>query len=274
MLRFNTLLELFELNPENVYLLRHEDSRLGRSGVFSAWFSQRDKFEKYQQSQQWTNRFPEGSAVASFVVPPTGETLFVGIYEVLHLSRERGPLTDSLIGELPADDRAWHEMKLSDHLKDYIEKLVIEWGSGSRSWRQRAHLQNKVVLEIRPQFKEEPFPGYVSFICPLSDLNNLYPSWKTRLNEAKGVYLLAFDDGMQYVGSATGDRGFWQRWENYLANGHGGNQVLILDHRDARNATVSILETSSSAQTEKEIVAREMDWQRKLGTRAKPLDDI
>jgi hypothetical protein len=84
--------------------------------------------------------------------------------------------------------------------------------------------------------------------------------------------LLTFDDGTQYVGSATGEAGFWQRWQNYLANGHGGNKVLIRDKRDARMAMVSILEVSGSADTRPDIIEREMIWQQKLGTRAKRLD--
>ena len=82
---------------------------------------------------------------------------------------------------------------------------------------------------------------------------------------------LTFDDGMQYVGSATGEQGFWQRWSDYLANGHGGNRVLIRDQRDARKAWVSILEVSGSAQTERDIINQEMLWKRKL-VKAKPLD--
>jgi hypothetical protein len=134
--------------------------------------------------------------------------------------------------------------------------------------------QNKAVLEIRAQAKELPFPRYVKFFRRLGELTHVYPSWERRLGEAKGVYLLTFEDGMQYVGSATGENGFWQRWQNYLATGHGGNKVLIRDNRDARTAMVSILEVSGSADTEREIVEQEMLWQRKLGTRAKPLDDI
>lgn len=82
-----------------------------------------------------------------------------------------------------------------------------------------------------------------------------------------------FDDGTQYVGSATGQEGFWQRWQDYLNSGHGGNVVLQRDQRDARKAMVSILEVSGSAATYNDIIAREMRWQEKLGTRAKRLDD-
>ena len=271
MLRFNTLLELAGLDPKKVYLLRHEDSRLPPGRIFSAWLSERKKFESYQQSQKWKNRFPEGSAVASFVVAPGGETLFVGVYDVAHVSRVGGPTEDALLGKLPSEDRAWHEMKRSNRMQEYEAKLVIDWGQGFIAWHQRAHRQNKAVLEIRAQLKEEPFPGYMKFMRRLAELNDIYPLWRTRLEE-KGIYLLVFDDGMQYVGSATGERGLWQRWENYLANGHGGNRVLIRDHRDARKAMVSILEISGSAQTERDIVTQEMLWQKKLGSKAKPLD--
>jgi len=273
MLKFNTLLELANLDLRNVYLLRHEDGRLAPGRIFAAWLSEREQFEKYQQSQKWKNRFPEGSSIASFVVAPGGETLFVGIYDVAHVSRLDGAFEDALLGTLPSEDRAWHEMKRSDRMHEYQAKLVIDWGAGKRQWRQLAFKQNKPVLEIRPQFREEQFPGYINFLRCLGELNNIYPSWRARLEERKGIYLLAFDDGMQYVGSATGERGFWQRWENYLANGHGGNRVLIRDHRDARRAMVSILETSGSAETERNIINQEMFWKKKLGSRAKPLDD-
>jgi hypothetical protein len=157
-------------------------------------------------------------------------------------------------------------------MQEYEEKLVIEWGPAKLAWRQLANEKNnKIVVEIRSQAKDEPFPPYINFLRILEDLNNIYPSWRRRLEAQKGVYLLTFDDGMQYVGSATGAQGFWQRWSDYLATGHGGNRVLIRDQRDARRAMVSILEVSGSAQTDQDIVNQEMLWKQKLG-KAKPLD--
>jgi len=271
MLKFNTLLQEAGFDPEKVFLLRHEDKRVP-SGLYQAWKSRRKDFEGYQNGQKWKNHFPEGSSLAAFVVGPEGETLFVGMYDVLKLSRMYGPFDDPLLGKMPAEDRAWHETKHSDRMQDYEEKLVIEWGPGKLAWRQHAHKQNKIILEIRAQPKEEPFPHYVNFSRRLGDLRSIYSSWEARLKERKGVYLLTFDDGMQYVGSATGEQGFWQRWHDYLTNGHGGNRVLIRDQRDARNAMVSILEVSGSAQSEQDIRNQEMLWQKKLGTRAKQLE--
>jgi hypothetical protein len=271
MLKLNTILQEAGFNPEKVFLLRHEDKRV-RFGLYQAWKSVRKDFEGYQSSQRWKNRFPVGSSLAAFVVGPEGETLFVGMYDVLKLSPINGPFDDPLLGKMPAEDRSLHETKYSDRMQEYEEKLVIEWGPAKLAWRQLAREQNKTVLEIRAQPKDEPFPPYISLLRRLGDLSSIYPSWQVRLKEHMGVYLLTFDDGMQYVGSATGEQGFWQRWSNYLTNGHGGNRVLIRDQRDARVALVSILEVSGSAQTERDIINQEMRWKQKLGIKAKALD--
>ena len=200
--------------------------------------------------------------------------MFVGIYDVLHVSERTGPFDDPLLGQLPPERRAWHETKHSDRMQKYEGRLVIECGPGAKAFRQRASNQNKEVIRLLPEVPEEPFPGYKSFKWRLGELKNIYYSWRRHLEEVRGVYLLAFDDGTQYIGSATGERGFWQRWENYLANGHGGNRVLIRDRRDAREATVSILETSGSAESRNDIVRREMHFQSTHGPKAKALDHL
>jgi len=274
---FNTYLEQAGLNLDDGFLLRHEDpTRLPPGRIYSAWLNERTNFEAYQNVQKWNNRFREGSWLASFVVAPTGETLFVGIYHVKRTSPApvTGPYDDPLLGKMPPEDRAWHETQHSDRMQEYEGKLVIDWGPGTRQWRQLARNHNKIVLEQRRRFREEQFPGYANFRHRLGELKNIYPSWRMPLEAARGIYLLVFDDGMQYVGSASGERGFLQRWENYLANGHGGNKVLIGDCRDARNAMVSIYETRGSGETRNDIVKREMFIQAMLGSRAKALDDL
>jgi len=155
-LKFNTLLQEVDLNPEKVFLLRHEDKRVPR-GLYQIWKSEPKKFEAYQNTQKWKNRFPEGSNLAAFVVGPEGETLFVGLYDVLKLSRIDGEYDDQLLGKMPPEDRSLHETKHSGRMQDYEEKIVIEWGTGKLAWRQKAHENNKVILEIRPRPREEPF---------------------------------------------------------------------------------------------------------------------
>jgi len=41
------------------------------------------------------------------------------------------------------------------------------------------------------------------------------------------VYVITnTDNGKLYVGSVTGRNGIYQRWKNYIDNGHGGNTEL------------------------------------------------
>jgi len=158
-------------------------------------------------------------------------------------------------------------------MTDYIGRLVIRPWKDAINFVHKASVRNPEVLEIRPSVQQEPFPGLLEFSRRVSDIPDIFPEWREHLKKARGVYLLTFADGHQYVGSASGDEGFLQRWNNYAMDGNGGNRVLIRDNRDARrDAVVSILEVTGSASTREQIVAREMIWQTKLGARAKPLD--
>jgi hypothetical protein len=77
--------------------------------------------------------------------------------------------------------------------------------------------------------------------------------------------------GEQYVGSATGDSGFFGRWLCYQ-DGHGGNVGLRELAADAAEYDVNILEVAASNATVEEIYERESLWKRKLGTRANGLN--
>src|SRR5271165_5691489 len=174
-------------------------------------------------------------------------------------------ITNHCLGTCPLRTAPCTRRNIRTECRNTRKNLLSNGGPAKLAWRQLAHMQNKIVLEIRAQRKDEPFPPYLNFMHKVRGLNGIHPSWQVRLKERMGVYLLTFDDGMQYVGSATGEQGFWQRWSNYLTNGHGGNRILIRDQRDARVALVSILEVSGSAQTERDIINQEMRWKQKLG---------
>jgi hypothetical protein len=153
--------------------------------------------------------------------------------------------------------------------------LVIEPWRDPINFVKRAARYNAKVLEIKRTPDQEQFPALMKFRKRVCDLPNIPYDWHEPLKEAKGIYLLTFaPDGHHYVGSAYGNGGFWQRWSDYVRTGNGGNRVLIQEGRDARkDATVSILEVTGSALTRQEIIDREMNWQIKLGSRAKRLDD-
>lgn len=64
------------------------------------------------------------------------------------------------------------------------------------------------------------------------------------------------------MGSATGGGGFWQRWQDYVQSGHGGN--IALKSRDPSDYQVAILEVAGTSATTDEILYMEGRWQRKL----------
>lgn len=91
-------------------------------------------------------------------------------------------------------------------------------------------------------------------------------SWVAALQSSRGVYLLTCPRTReQYVGSATGEEGFWGRWRSYIDTGHGGNVGLM--SRDPSDYQVSILEVAGTSATPDDIRIMEGRWQRKLQSR-------
>lgn len=144
--------------------------------------------------------------------------------------------------------------------------MTIDWGAGTRSWIQRAGSQCKPILELSRSFQEAAFPGYVRFLGNLSRLEAVPKGWIAALTAARGVYLLTCPRTReQYVGSATGESGFFGRWLTYAGDGHGGN--VGLKSRDPSDYQVSILEVSGSSATVEEIIGAEQLWKAKLQSR-------
>ena len=159
-----------------------------------------------------------------------------------------------------------YQLELDERFEGFDGKLYIEWGPGKRSWIQRADSQDKQITELRPEFKEPEFPGYLQFVRSLSQLNKVPKSWIAALQASRGIYLLTCPKTQeQYVGSATGEEGFWHRWQEYVQTGHGGN--VALKSRDPSDYQVSILEVAGTSLTTEEILAMELLWKEKLQSR-------
>jgi hypothetical protein len=159
-----------------------------------------------------------------------------------------------------------YDLQRDEQLADLEGKLFIDWGAGALSWVQRADYQNKPIIELRPEFKEPGFPGFLNFLEPLSKMESLPNSWIQVLNHATGVYLLTCPKTKeQYVGSAYGAEGFWQRWMEYVTTGHGGN--VALKSREPSDYQVSILEVAGSSLQIEDILKMEARWKEKLQSR-------
>ncbi|MCA0179393.1 MAG: GIY-YIG nuclease family protein [Actinobacteria bacterium] len=153
-------------------------------------------------------------------------------------------------------------------LAEYQDKVVIDWGPGTRAWVQLARNQAKPVTEIAQQY-EPPFPGFRSFVRPVDAISSLPDGWKQVLRSVKGVYVLVDrDSGHQYVGSAKGAESLLGRWASYAAGGDGGDVALRAAARQGlRHYQVSVLEVVDTNTPDETIEQIESYWKKKLLTR-------
>ena len=269
MLRFNNLLREAGVDPSDVRLLRHQPEVAGRA-LLDVWRSDMPMFEAYQALQPANARTSFARPCwASFIGTWDGRTLFAGLYEVLERVTVDAGGSDPLSGRAyEADSMDQYATRLLPELEGFRGRLFIDWGggaSGKRAWNQRADAQDKLISELHRDVAEAPFPGLLALTAPLSQLDAAPPSWMESLSAARGVYLLICPrDGSHYIGSATGAGGFWARWSEYRANGHGGNVAMI--ERERSDYTATILEVAGSSATLDDILAAEARWKVKLQT--------
>lgn len=266
---FNTLLRAAGLDVADVRLLRHKDQRADKGRTpFELWRDNRAQFNWYQATQRKENVSRlNGRYWASFVVTSADDTLFVGIYRVsgVRVLEKETPKVH-MEGIDAAGSCHVYDLVLEPHLDDLVGKLIIDWGAGERAWIQRAENQDKPITELRREFKEPPFPGFLNFIEPLSRLEKLPREWITVLQLSKGIYFLTCPKTKeQYVGKADGVQGFWGRWQEYIRTGHGEN--IALKSCDPSDYQVSILEVAGTAATADDLLEMEARWKWKLQSR-------
>ncbi len=265
--KLNSLLAEVGIDSGEVILLRHQEQRADpEHSPYNLWCDDKAAFDLYQSIQNPSNRKKlDSNYWASFVATPQGDTMFVGLYTSRYdgLNKTDIPLPTVIGMVAPRGSSDCYTLSLDPLLSEFSGRLFIEWGQGFRSWIQRAQNQNKKVIELRREFKEPDFPGFMNFIKPLSEIKNVPRGWIQVLSSSKGVYLLTCPRTKeQYVGSAYGEQGFWHRWMEYVANNHGGN--VGLKSRDPSDYKVSILEVAGSAATMADILKMEALWKLKL----------
>jgi hypothetical protein len=274
MLTLNMILQASGIPLLTTRLLRHQDNRMKPGwSTYRLWRRDPPEFARYE-SIQGREKFIVGGHIASFVVDPVGEEVFVGLSAVVSAQPNMAEETFTFTDEICAPGSVTIYTLARDARFASLEgRLVVEWGKGKRKWVQRADKRDKPILEFRRDIRDVEWPGYMGVHLSQRDVSTLAPNWEAKLG-VNGVYLLVCPaTGEQYVGAAFGGGGFLSRWRQYAANGHGGNRLLIKRLQTTQEPfQISILEVFGSTITEAEAFAAEARWKRALGSRAHGLN--
>ncbi len=160
----------------------------------------------------------------------------------------------------------------------FVGRLRITYPYYKRATRVKMeeHFDKMVVKEILDEPYFEQFPGYNCVNLPFKTLRTIIEKkdkkWKDALS-VKGIYLITDTKTCKkYVGQAAGRYGIWQRWGDYIRNGHGDDEALKELGGSNQYAYAekyfkfAILETVSGDE-EFSIGDREEHWKRVLTTR-------
>ena len=197
--------------------------------------------------------------------------LFGGIYRVLnHASKPASELAGTHA----------YDVELMDTGADMIGRLKVKLDlSKVRQVRLNAerYVDRMELIEVlRSPYSGPGFAGYDQASLNWSDLvsivRNDRADWKTALRHMKGVYVITFADGRNYVGSAYGDVGLWSRWSAYATSRHGGNIEMRKLHEATDGAFIedarfTLVEAWPTRTEDRHIIKRESYWKDALMSR-------
>lgn len=280
-------IENADIDLDSVCLMRHTGRELGDYLHDPAVLS-------FYTSVQKRGRLDRYQFVMAFVVSGSGKSVFRGMYEITdryslsleHFSSLYLPeaLKKSYAAAVAAGDYDFYAITPSSYLSTYDHRLIIDWGRANVVWLQSFSVDRpKVVLEILPAGFFRPFDGFSSISLARSELEFLFahkdanPDWVGQLSRVAGIYLILDEEtGRQYIGSASGRRGVWGRWESYFLDPSGGNTLLksVLDLNPGafRYFRYSILHVMPGNSVASDVVAQESLYKKMLGTRAHGLN--
>jgi hypothetical protein len=168
-----------------------------------------------------------------------------------------------------------YEYETLPQYQKYFGRLIIGFKNRSQTMIRLAKsvIDDCEVVQILPDtFDNDIFPGYDKVKVSWEELSRLVSkeSWKTALQNQKGVYLITdISNGKMYVGSAYGEYMILGRWRSYVRTGNGGNKELKKLSFDyiKKNFRYSILDIFKATTDDQDIISRESWWKSVLQTR-------
>ena len=226
------------------------------------------KFKEWQEYQNKRNF--QCDKILSLIHLKNNKWLFAGIF-----------LVNGVI-EKTQKGKTWYEystteVKGLDHLTG---RAIIEFKKNFRASYLigKKHSDKLILSELREQrMSVGDFPGYNTVVLSYRILKTIIrenlPSWESALSNVAGIYIITdTKTGKQYIGSAYGGDGIWQRWLHYAKDGHGGNKELrsVLKEEGigyAEYFQFAILEVCDLNANDDYVISRESHWKNVLKTR-------
>lgn len=226
-----------------------------------------NEFSKLLNGQYWNynknKSFKNGQVTIGLIRIKSNENLWL----LFHI----GKITQ----DLNVLNGVGYEYETLQEYEKYFGRLIIRFKNTSQNMIRNAEsvINECEVEQILPAvFDNDIFPGYDKVNLSWKDLSRVLEkdSWKTALQNQKGVYLITdTSNGKKYIGSAYGDEMILNRWKSYVKSGNGNNKELKeLDFEYIKeNFRFSILDIYKSTTETQVIIERESWWKEILLSR-------
>lgn len=262
MIKLNDILKLEDLDKVKIRFNLMVDNNWNPIDIF------KNRQEKILLAGQYHNyekrkSFKEGQITLGFIRIKNNNNSWL----LFHVGR--------VTKDLNLQNTIGYEYEVLSEYDKYLGRLIIEFKNTTQNMIRNARsvIDECYVSQILPDiFDNDIFPGYDNVNISWEELSRVVQkeSWKTALQNQKGVYLITdISKGKMYVGSAYGEKMLLQRWTEYVKNVHGGNQELknIDVESMKKNFRYSILEIYKCSTDNKIILQRESWWKELLLTR-------
>lgn len=226
-----------------------------------------DDLDVLLEGQYWNYKknksFKEGQTTVGFIRINSNENLWL-LFHVGKVTKDLGVL-----------DGVSYEYEVLSEYQKYFGRLIIKYTNKAQTMIRLAKsvIDDCEIVQILPDtFDNDIFPGYDKVNVAWQELSRVIEkeSWKTALQNQKGVYLITdISCGKMYVGSAYGENMILCRWQSYIKTGHGGNielKILSFEHIK-QNFRYSVLDIFKSTVDDQLIIARESWWKSVLLSR-------
>jgi hypothetical protein len=177
-------------------------------------------------------------------------------------------------GKSQSGINSFYEHEKIREYEKYFGRLIVQFHKKNAYVTLKGNRIDDFVVKsiLLDSLDQDEFPGYDKVNISWKEMQRLLKkdTWKTALQNQKGVYLIAdISNGKKYVGSAYGEYMLLGRWKSYIKSGHGNNtglKELSFDHIK-QNFRYSILDIYKSSTNDQIIIEREGWWKEVLLSR-------